>query len=270
MLFRNSLVRFTFLTILMSTSALQSLAQETAVDDGDDAEQLIDSEVVSIMDSFTTLITSADRFSVSTDMGYEAVQSDGRKLEFGSTRESTIKRPDKAKFDFTSRNGRHGVMILDGEQVSVHSPEDHVYATSPQVGDLDEALESITDTLGIENPLADLFASDVHDRLVTELTEADYVDRELIQDVWCDHLTLSTDFVDVEIWIAEGDRPLPQRVIITYKNSPGEPRFWAQFLEWDLSPSLSENTFSFVPPDGYERVRFKASISPVKSEGENP
>ncbi len=32
---------------------------------------------------------------------------------------------------------------------------------------------------------------------------------------------------------SEGKRPLPLRVIITYKLEPGQPRFWADLSDWN-------------------------------------
>ena len=45
----------------------------------------------------------------------------------------------------------------------------------------------------------------------------------------------------------DGDRPLPCSLVITYKKARGHPQFWAQFNEWDLSPSARDKQFEFEP-----------------------
>ena len=69
------------------------------------------------------------------------------------------------------------------------------------------------------------------------------------------------DEVDFQIWIAQGDAPLPRRVIITYKNADGEPQFRALLSDWSLA-AADAGRFAFTPPAGAEKVPF---IVPDKS-----
>jgi hypothetical protein len=55
----------------------------------------------------------------------------------------------------------------------------------------------------------------------------------------CDHLAVRTaGGVDFQVWIAQGDEPLPRRIVITYKDENGQPQFWADFSNWNLAPEL--------------------------------
>jgi hypothetical protein len=64
--------------------------------------------------------------------------------------------------------------------------------------------------------------------------------------------------VDFQVWIADGDKPLLQRIVLTYKEAVGQPQFWADFVNWDLAPRLDDATFSAQIPDGLQRVAFAA------------
>jgi len=72
----------------------------------------------------------------------------------------------------------------------------------------------------------------------------------------CDHLALRGEKEDVQVWIAQGDEPVPRRIVIKYRHIEGQPRFWVQFAEWNFSPELSDTTFTFVPPRDAERIGF--------------
>jgi hypothetical protein len=66
--------------------------------------------------------------------------------------------------------------------------------------------------------------------------------------------------VDFQVWIADGDKPLPQRIVLTYKTAVGQPQYWAQFMDWDLEPKIDDATFSGHVPDGLQKIMFAAQL----------
>jgi hypothetical protein len=56
------------------------------------------------------------------------------------------------------------------------------------------------------------------------------------------------------MWITDGDRPLPERIVLTYPNAPGQPQFRAQFSAWNLAPELADTLFTFTPPSEASRI----------------
>ncbi len=67
-------------------------------------------------------------------------------------------------------------------------------------------------------------------------------------DAPADHVVGNTGVVDFQVWIADGDAPLPRRIVMTYKNDPGQPQFSADFVDWDMKPRISQQTFAFELP----------------------
>jgi hypothetical protein len=49
---------------------------------------------------------------------------------------------------------------------------------------------------------------------------------------------------------------LPRRIVITYKDEPGQPQFWADASNWNLAPEISDALFEFTPPSGADRIEF--------------
>jgi hypothetical protein len=50
------------------------------------------------------------------------------------------------------------------------------------------------------------------------------------------------------------------RVVITYKHSPGQPQFWANFADWNTSPQFPDATFEFKPPPGAKQIPFAVQV----------
>jgi hypothetical protein len=88
-----------------------------------------------------------------------------------------------------------------------------------------------------------------------------YVERTGILGAPAHHLVGRTDTVNFQVWIADGDQPLPQRIIMTYPRAPGQPQFRAQFASWNLAPELADSLFTFTAPADASRIPFAASLA---------
>jgi hypothetical protein len=64
-------------------------------------------------------------------------------------------------------------------------------------------------------PLAELLNSHLDQVLLEKVRVADYVESSSIAGVPCDHLALRGDEADLQLWVAQGQQPLPRRLVIT-------------------------------------------------------
>jgi hypothetical protein len=195
--------------------------------------------------------------SLVSDTGHEVTQKNGQVLEFGSHLTLTIQRPSQASGRFESRNGDISIIVLDGKTLSVYGAIEDVdfYDATRQPGDIDSSLEFVANQVAVPRQLRDFFSKDLTASLGSAMKSGYYVGESRISGVMCDHLALRGDKEDVQVWIARGDEPVPRRIVITYRELEGQPQFWAQFVEWNFSPDLSDTAFTFSPPEGAERIR---------------
>jgi hypothetical protein len=87
-----------------------------------------------------------------------------------------------------------------------------------------------------------------------------------------DHVALRTDDTELQLWVAQGDEPLLQRIVITYRDEPGEPSFAAEFRDWKLDKRSSDRDFRWDPPKDAERIPFalraiRPAEAPALQEG---
>jgi hypothetical protein len=226
----------------------------------------VDEEAVTILKRSTAFMAKATEFKITTEFGFDVVQETGQKLEFGAHHEVTIRRPDKAHLEFSRRDGVQGRMVFDGKQIVVLDPDEKVYSLEEIKGDVDTAFDFLVEELQMPIPLDDFFSSDPAKSLAANLESGYVVGESEVAGISCDHLALRNARVDFQIWIARGDKPLPRRIVITYKNEEGQPQFWANFLEWDLAPHVPDNLFSTKPPEGATQIPF-VIIDPSLNDG---
>ena len=62
--------------------------------------------------------------------------------------------------------------------------------------------------------------------------------------------------MDWEIWIEDGPKPLPRRLVLTDKSVAGSPQMTAHLSDWNLAPSFSADYFTFKPPQNAQKIKF--------------
>jgi hypothetical protein len=221
-----------------------------------------DAQAMGVLQRMADFLSRAQRFSVTADIGFDVVQASGEKLEFGETRQFLIRRPDRARIDITKRDGATSGFRFDGREIAVFNTREQVYATAARPGTLDAAIAYFINDLDMRFPLVELFSTQLAEALPAKMRTAYNVGPERIGGVPCEHLAFRGDQADLQLWVAEGDQPLPCRLVITYNAAEGQPQFWAQFSDWNLSPDVSDARFVFTPPEGAAKIAF-ATRKPV-------
>jgi hypothetical protein len=238
------------------TLALLAGAPGSAQQTGPTAAPDSAAQAMAVLQRMAELLSQAPRFSVTLDIGFDAVQDSGQKIEFGETRQIVLRRPDRLRVDATKRDGAKSTLLFDGKDITVVHPQENVYATAARPGSVDEAVAYFVHDLGMRFPLAEMLTSQLAQRLADQVRVADYVEASSIAGVPCDHLAFRGDEADLQVWVAQGQHPLPHRVVITYRHADGRPQFWAQFSDWNLAPEVPDALFAYTPPPGTAKIAF--------------
>ncbi len=220
-------------------------------------------QAIALMSDF---LGKTKQFSVTLDIGYDIVQDWGQKIEFGETRIVTVRRPDRLRVDTTDRNGAVSGLVFDGKEIVAFDINEKVYASAAKAGTLDEVITYFVNGLGMRLPLAGILSARFPEAVKEWADDIAYVEEATIAGTRCDHIALSGNWEDVQMWIAQGDQPLLQRMVITYTRAEGQPQFRAQLKDWNLSPSVADSTFAFTPPEAATKISF----APQQAAGLHP
>jgi len=216
--------------------------------------------------AMTRYLASLPGFQVTLLGSYDAVQESGQKIEFHELRDIALARPDRLRVRHVRSDGVESQIVFDGKTISVLNGEANVYAQAPQPGALDDAIVYFVRDLGMRLPLARLFTSRAPDEIERRVQSLVYVERTTVLPVPVHHIAGRAGNVDVQLWIADGDRPLPLRIVLTYVDEPGQPQFRAQFLDWRTEPPGGTDTFRFTPPPGARQIAFAVQV-PAMTDG---
>ena len=261
-----------FSLLLVMFLALTGVPKANAADPAQAGQKTADveEEVLEIFNRSLDYLAKLKEFRVTAEFGFDVLQETGQMIEFGSHQDVTIQRPNHLRVDFARRDGINGSVVYDGKEVVLFNPDESVYAKAPFKGEIDDALDFLSEELDRPVPLRDFFESNPGDVLTAKIESGVYVDESMLAGVLCDHLAMRNDKVDFQIWIAQGDKPLPRRIIITYKKEEGQPQFWGQFMKWETSPKINDGTFTYTPSEKSERIPFAVVDVEMQSEGGQP
>jgi hypothetical protein len=220
----------------------------------------IDAQAREKLQTSLAFLAGQKRISVDTRNITEVVLASGQKIQFDGSALLTVQRPDKL------RASRRGDLVdqdffYDGVSLTLHNPGENFYATVAAPGSLEAMLDYARETLGIIAPAGDLAYSNAYEILMDNVTSGFVVGTAMLEGVACDHLAFRGEGVDWQIWIQQGDQPLPRRFVITTLDVAGAPQFSVEMSNWNLAPAISEDTFRFVPPPGAIQVEFLPLVS---------
>lgn len=212
----------------------------------------------------------AKGYSVSLRAGYDAVQKSGQKIEFNEIRKVTLSRPDKLRIEGERSDGAKTLVVFNGKEMTLVDGASNVYATAPQPGNIDHSVVHFVSDLGMRLPLAVMLLTRMPAEFEARVKTVDYVEKANVLGKPTHHLAARTNDVDFQVWVADGDQPVPLRVVITYKKAAGQPQFWAQFSDWNLAPTVNDATFTAQIPPAAQKVAFAAQLSRASMAASKP
>jgi hypothetical protein len=231
------------------------------------SEQKPDAEA--ILSRMAEFLAKTPQMSMTVHADYDSVQQNGSKVEWNEIRKVTLSRPDRLRVDSERSDGGRSLILFDGKNITTFDESSNVYAQTPQPGGIDKAVIHFVHDMGMRLPLAVLLLSQLPEELQNRVQTVDYVEKTTTLDVPAHHLVGQTSTVDFQLWIADGDKPLPVRAVLTYKSAPGQPQFRARFSDWDLDVNPPASMFTFTPPAQAKQIPF-ASALPQMALGSAP
>jgi hypothetical protein len=216
-------------------------------------------EARTLLMGMANFLAGRQAFSVKLVAGYDVVQASGQKIQFLEARDITLERPDRLRIEERVGAGGGNSVLFDGAKVTIWDADSGVYAQADQPGTIDDAVVYFVRDLGMRLPLAPLLMTRFPEELARRVRTVDYVELTEVFGEPAHHVAGRTDSVEFQVWIADGERPYPLRIVLTY-DDPGQPQYWAQFSEWNLKPRLTSGTFAFKPPPDARQIVFAAQV----------
>lgn len=219
--------------------------------------QAQDQDATKILKAMTDYVAGQKAISVTFDTDIEVITSQLQKIQFTSSGQMLLSRPDKI---LAHRIGGYAdvELVFDGKTLSVFGKNVNAYAQADAAGSIDQLVAKLRNQFGVAIPGADLLLSGAYEELTKDVLDAKHIGRGVIDGIECDHLAFRNNDVDWQIWIEVGDHPIPRKYVITSKAVTSGPQYTLRIKDWKTDVQVPADAFAFKAPADAKKVDFGA------------
>jgi hypothetical protein len=217
-------------------------------------EGIIQDSAVDALKAMSNYLMQQQTLQIATEGSLDVVTGDGQRIQLDGTTTYKIRRPGFV-IDYVS-DMKSRRFIYDGKTFTVYSPKLGYYASVPAPPTNREVLDTIYNKFGISLPLVDLFrwGDGTNADRIKALKSAYDVGPATIDGAETEHYAYREANVDWEVWIQQGDQPLPRKLVIVDRTDPARPTFTTR-LTWQVNPTFTDADFAFVPDANAKRIQ---------------
>jgi hypothetical protein len=105
-------------------------------------------------------------------------------------------------------------------------------------------------------PLENLDFNDECGRAYRDIQRGKYIGVNDVDGVDSDHLGFIQQETDWQLWVDHTAKPLPRKIVITYKKLASQPQWSAIFSNWRMDQNLPSTLFQAKIPKGAIHASF--------------
>ena len=230
-----------------SSGASQAAPPEPAV-------QKVDPNTVKALRDMSAYLQSLSTFKLESQTSLDVVTNDGQKVQFDGVTRYKVRKPNAFVIDIVSDSWNRQY-VYNGSEFTLYAPKLGFYATWPAPATIRETDDDISTRFGISLPLDDLFRWSAADGTRADALESGFlVGTDTLDGVKTNHYAFREGKIDWQVWIQQGDQPLPRKLVIVDRSETTYPAYTAR-LTWTLNPPLSDEDFAFRPGTDAKRIR---------------
>jgi hypothetical protein len=206
-------------------------------------------DAAKVLKSMTDYLGSQKTLSASFDSDIEIITPELQKIQFASSGQMKLSRPDKLR---VRRTGGYAdvELVYDGKTISIYGNNAKSYVQADAPGTVDQMIDAVQAKVGVGMPGTDLLLSNAYDELTAYAIDGRHIGQGVIDGVECEHLAFRTSDTDWQIWIETGAKPVPRKYVITSKTLAGAPQYTLRIKDWKTDAFADADTFVFKPPAG--------------------
>lgn len=211
-----------------------------------------------ILKAMSDYLVGQKSLSAKFDSDVEIVTPELQKIQFASSGEIKMNRPDKLRI---RRTGGYAdvELVYDGKTVSLYGNNAKSYVQSDLTGTIDKMIDTLQSRSGVGLPGADLLLSDSYDQLMANVIDGKHIGQGVVDGVECEHLAFRGPEADWQIWIEPGAKPVPRKYVITSKAVTGAPQYTLKIRDWKTDANADDD-FVFKSPTDATKVALDSSV----------
>lgn len=259
----------TRIVIASAAALIASGAVLSAQADAAKADTAIDQDAIAALNKMGAYLRTLNAFQVQATVTTEEVMDDGEKVQHMGTTQLLAARPNRL-FVEVRNNRQPRNFYYDGKSFTLYAPQLKYYATVPAPASIRDLADTLEDKYHVEMPFVDLFRWGTPESNLSDITAATDIGPSVVDGTTCEQYAFRQDGLDWQIWIQEGEYPLPRKLVLTTLTDDARPQHTSVYA-WNLAPSFNDQAFAFAVPDGARKItmvdHLRKELNTKKSDG---
>ncbi len=220
----------------------------------------IDPQTAEILQNMSYFLGSKDEYTFKAEIMFDQLINSNRKIQYSAEEKVFLKKKGHMTIEFVSDLGGYKLWFEEGKITMVELPTNQ-FAIATVPATVDQALNKLKTEYNFTPALSDFLFINTFRELTRRVTSGSYFGTSKVLGVRCDHLAFTQDDIDWQIWVESGKRQIPRKLVITYKNLPGQPQFIAILRDWVLDRPITNFAFKPDVPDINQRTDITEILS---------
>jgi len=253
MIIRVGVYLRTYLLAILAICLLSVLPGAMTPGQAQDTNPNIDPQAAEILQNMSYFLGSKSEYTFKADAMFDVLISGERKIQYSAQETVFVQKPDKFTIEYVTDIGGYKIWYTAGQTTILSLPtNDFTLTTLP--GSIDQALNKLLEQYKFAPALSEFLFINTFREMTQNVTSGAYFGSSKVFGTNCNHLAFVQDNIDWQIWIDAGRRPVPRKLVITYKNLPGSPQFIAIIKDWVTDKPITGYAFKADIPNINSRV----------------
>ncbi len=217
-----------------------------------------------VLHDMSVFLAQQKAFEVDVEGSTDVVMENKQKVQLNREGHVWVERPNKVRVD---RKGdlADAQVYYDGKMFTVFARNANAYAQRAVPATIDATVSELYDKVDMDLGPGDLLSASPEKTLTEDAVAGKYIGPSFIDDVKTHHIAFQGAEVDWELWVEDGNRPLPRKYVITSKKMESAPQYSVRLSNWKLVGDIPDQTFSFQPPKDAQSIKFIDEIKAAKT-----
>jgi len=207
-----------------------------------DTNPNIDPQAAEILQNMSYFLGSKDQYTFKAEIMFDQLVNSNRKIQYSAEEKVYIKKNGNLTIEYISDLGGYKLWFEAGKTTILELPT-NLFSTATLPATIDQALKKLKEEYNFTPALSDLLFINTFRALTANVQSGSYFGSSKVFGVRCDHLAFVQQNIDWQIWVESGKRPIPRKLVITYKDLPGAPQFIAILRDWVIDRPITNFAF---------------------------
>ncbi len=235
----------------------------------------IDPQASEILQNMSYFLGSKDQYTFKAEVMFDQIINSNRKIQYSAEEKVYMKKKGNLTIEYVSDLGGYKLWFEEGRVTILELPT-NLFSITTLPATIDQALKKLKEKYNFTPALSDFLFINTYRVLTAKVQSGSYYGTSKVFGVRCDHLAFVQQDIDWQIWIENGRRQIPRKLVITYKNLPGSPQFIAILRDWVIDKPITSFAFKADIPNLNQRTEMdeilnkpRINLGSVRSSGSN-